>query len=88
MHLVVFQIVLDFNVSKNKGQFSSVDKRVTLNLLYSYSVPCCDSSSKSGVANVPKLIMIIRIHDSHIFEQRNCLTAFTIVCLALVLDCL
>lgn len=50
--LVHFQIVLDFIVSENKGQFSRVDKRMTSLLLYDYSV----FSPKSGVANVTKLI--------------------------------
>lgn len=56
MCLVHFQIVLDFIVSENKGQFSKVDKRMTLLLLYDYSVPYCDFSPKSAVANVTKLI--------------------------------
>lgn len=56
MCLVFFQIVLDFTVSKNKGQFHRVEKRMTLNLLYYYSVPCRDFSPKNGVANVTKLI--------------------------------
>lgn len=55
MCLVHFQIVLDFIVSENKGQFSTVDKRMTLHLLYDYSAPFCDFSPKSSVANVTKL---------------------------------